>query len=122
MKPLVSVIVPIYKVQDYLQECIESIIRQTYSNIEIILVDDGSSDECADICDCCSLHDNLTGNPTFFTHTLLPICLTCSLCYTVFEKVTFRIKRKRFRQLKRKFARTYFKGSYMLTLRIKPEF
>lgn len=48
---LISVIVPIYKVQDYLDECIESIISQTYSNIEVILVDDGSPDRCPQMCD-----------------------------------------------------------------------
>ncbi len=49
--PLVSVIVPIYEVQDYLERCIKSIIEQTYKNIEIILVDDGSKDGCPEICD-----------------------------------------------------------------------
>lgn len=48
---LISVIVPIYKVQDYLDECIESIINQTYSNLEVILVDDGSPDRCPQMCD-----------------------------------------------------------------------
>lgn len=48
---LVSVIVPIYQVEEYLQECIESIRNQTYSNLEIILVDDGSKDSCPQICD-----------------------------------------------------------------------
>lgn len=51
MGDLVSVVVPIYNVQDYLRECIDSIINQTYANIEIILVDDGSPDECGQICD-----------------------------------------------------------------------
>lgn len=49
--PLISVIVPVYKVEAYLARCIESIIRQTYENIEIILVDDGSPDRCGMICD-----------------------------------------------------------------------
>lgn len=49
--PLISVIVPVYKVEAYLARCIESIIRQTYENIEIILVDDGSPDRCGIICD-----------------------------------------------------------------------
>ena len=48
---LVSVIVPIYMVQDYLVKCIESITNQTYTNLEIILVDDGSQDNCGKICD-----------------------------------------------------------------------
>ena len=48
---LISVIVPVYKVEKYLKKCIESIISQTYTNIEIILVDDGSPDNCGLICD-----------------------------------------------------------------------
>lgn len=47
----ISVIVPIYKVEKYLCRCIESIIGQTYDNLEIILVDDGSPDKCPEICD-----------------------------------------------------------------------
>lgn len=50
-KALVSIIVPIYKVEQYLDEAIESLVRQTYSNIEIILVDDGSPDNCGKMCD-----------------------------------------------------------------------
>lgn len=49
--PLISIIVPIYKVEKYLGRCIESLINQTYRNIEIILVDDGSPDNCPLICD-----------------------------------------------------------------------
>lgn len=51
MKDLISIIVPVYNVEDYLPECIESIINQTYKNIEIILVDDGSTDRSGIICD-----------------------------------------------------------------------
>lgn len=55
---LVSIIVPIYKVEDYLVECIESIVNQTYKNLEIILVDDGSPDKCPEICDMYAKKDN----------------------------------------------------------------
>lgn len=51
MEEKISVIVPIYKVEDYLHRCVESIINQTYTNLEIILVDDGSPDNCSKICD-----------------------------------------------------------------------
>ncbi len=49
--PLISVIVPIYKVEPYLEKCVQSIQNQTYKNLEIILVDDGSPDACGDMCD-----------------------------------------------------------------------
>lgn len=50
-QPLVSIIVPIYKVEPYLRRCLNSIVTQTYTNLEIILVDDGSPDSCPQICD-----------------------------------------------------------------------
>lgn len=50
-QPLISVIVPIYNVEKYLGRCIESIVNQTYKNTEIILVDDGSPDNCPEMCD-----------------------------------------------------------------------
>ena len=48
---LISVIVPVYKVEKYLNRCVESIVAQTYSNLEVILVDDGSPDHCPTLCD-----------------------------------------------------------------------
>lgn len=51
MYPLISVIVPCYNVEKYLPRCINSIINQTYNNIEILLVDDGSPDQCGEICE-----------------------------------------------------------------------
>ena len=50
MQPLISIIIPVYNVEKYLDECIQSCINQTYKNIEIILIDDGSSDKSAEIC------------------------------------------------------------------------
>ena len=55
---LFSVIVPVYNVEKYLPDCIESLIRQTYSNIEIVLVDDGSTDSSPQICDKYALLDS----------------------------------------------------------------
>lgn len=57
MKELISVIVPVYNVEKYLAKCVESIRKQTYSNLEIILVDDGSPDACPRMCDQFALDD-----------------------------------------------------------------
>ena len=51
LTPLVSVIIPVYKVEAYLAACVDSVINQTYRNLEIILVDDGSPDGCGAMCD-----------------------------------------------------------------------
>lgn len=51
MKSLISIIIPIYNVEKYLPKCIDSILEQTYTNLEIILVNDGSPDDCKEICD-----------------------------------------------------------------------
>ena len=50
-QPIVSVVIPIYNVEQYLDRCIESVVNQTYTNLEIILVDDGSLDNCPAMCD-----------------------------------------------------------------------
>ena len=50
MNDLISVIVPVYNVKNYLEKCLDSIINQTYKNLEIILINDGSTDESLDIC------------------------------------------------------------------------
>ncbi|MBR3769372.1 MAG: glycosyltransferase [Lachnospiraceae bacterium] len=58
MNDLVSIVVPVYNVEDYLDNCIRSIIAQTYSNLEVILVDDGSTDKSGEICDKYANQDN----------------------------------------------------------------
>ena len=57
-KPLISIIIPVYKVEKYLEKCIKSVLSQTYKNLQIILVDDGSPDNCGNICDDYARVDN----------------------------------------------------------------
>lgn len=57
MDLLISIIIPIYNVEEYLERCIDSVVNQTYKNLEIILVDDGSPDQCGSICDTWALKD-----------------------------------------------------------------
>ncbi|CAD0119859.1 protein of unknown function [Streptococcus thermophilus] len=56
--PLISVIVPIYNTGLYLSKCIESLINQSYGNIEVVLVNDGSQDNCKEICEEYKKRDN----------------------------------------------------------------
>ena len=51
MMELVSMIIPVYGVEAYLGECLETVLNQTYRNLEIILIDDESPDRCPEICD-----------------------------------------------------------------------
>lgn len=55
--PLISIVVPVYKVEMFLTRCIESVLHQTYTNWELILVDDGSPDRCGDMCDAYARRD-----------------------------------------------------------------
>lgn len=55
---LISIIVPIYKVEPYLRQCVDSLVNQTYTDLEIILVDDGSPDTCPEICDYYAAQDS----------------------------------------------------------------
>ena len=58
MKPIISVIIPVYKVEPYLRKCVDSVCNQTFRDLEIILVDDGSPDNCGKICDEYAAKDN----------------------------------------------------------------
>lgn len=51
MNPLISVVIPVYNVEKYLERCVNSLTEQTYKNLEIILVNDGSHDNSGKICD-----------------------------------------------------------------------
>ena len=56
--PLISIIIPIYNVEPFIRKCLDSLLKQTYSNIEVLLVDDGSLDGCGEICDEYANNDN----------------------------------------------------------------
>lgn len=58
MESLVSVIVPIYNIEQYLERCVDSIVKQTYKNLEIVLVDDGSTDKSGQLCDMYASQDS----------------------------------------------------------------
>lgn len=58
MKETISVVVPVYNVESYLERCVKSIVNQTYKNLDIILVDDGSTDHCGYMCDMFESSDN----------------------------------------------------------------
>ena len=58
MLPEISVIVPVYKVEPFLKECIDSILLQKFTNFELILIDDGSPDQCGVICDSYAKEDS----------------------------------------------------------------
>ena len=51
MEPKISIIVPVYNVEQYLERCVESILKQTMTNFELILINDGSSDNSGQVCD-----------------------------------------------------------------------
>ena len=58
MNPLISVIVPVYNVENYLDQCVQSVVNQTYSNLQIVLIDDGSPDHCPQMCDAWAKKDS----------------------------------------------------------------
>ena len=57
MQGKISIIVPVYKVEKELDRCVQSLLKQTYKNLEIILVDDGSPDRCPILCDQYAMED-----------------------------------------------------------------
>lgn len=58
VNPIISIIVPVYKAKEYLEQCVQSLCSQSYDNLEIVLVDDGSPDECPALCDTFAAQDN----------------------------------------------------------------
>lgn len=58
MEELISVIVPVYNVEAYIEECLHSLREQTYKNLQIILVDDGSTDKSGNLCDAYAAKDS----------------------------------------------------------------
>ena len=101
MEPLISVIVPVYKVEAYLPQCLDSICGQTYQNLEILLVDDGSPDRCGEICDQYAARDSRirvlhkqNGGPSDARNTALDIA---SGQYVVFIDSDDRIERDLFK-------------------------
>ena len=80
-KPLISVIIPVYNVEEYLARCLNSVVNQTYANLEILLVDDGSSDQSSQICDDYAQKDSRikvihtkNGGPSAARNCALKIC------------------------------------------------
>lgn len=55
---LISLIVPVYNVEQYIKRCVDSILKQTFTDFELILIDDGSPDQCSKICDNYALEDS----------------------------------------------------------------
>ena len=53
-----SVVIPVYKVEEYLDQCVQSVLDQTYRDLEVILVDDGSPDRCGTMCDAWAKKDD----------------------------------------------------------------
>ena len=74
MKDKISVIIPVYNVELYLNKCLQSIIGSTYSNLEIILINDGSPDNCDKLCKEWELKDNriIYIKTVSYTHLTLP--------------------------------------------------
>ena len=68
---LISVIVPVYNTEKYIEKCVMSILNQTYKNLEIILIDDGSTDNSPQICDSLAEKDNRIT----VIHQLTEVCL-----------------------------------------------
>jgi glycosyltransferase involved in cell wall biosynthesis len=87
-RPLISVIVPVYRVEAYLQTCVDSILGQTYPNLEILLVDDGSPDRCGQICESYAAADTRVrvihqenGGVSKARNTGLDVCSGAYLCF-----------------------------------------
>ena len=77
MDEKISVIVPVYNVEQYLERCVDSIINQTYKNLEIILVNDGSTDNSGQLCDeLAKKDDRIRVIHKYFIHIFIYIIIT----------------------------------------------
>ena len=91
MQDLISVIVPVYKVEKYLKRCVDSILAQTYPCLEVILVDDGSPDGCPAICDEYAREDRRVRELMLQKENFSDLLIQMTMCIHDFMNCCFRL-------------------------------